>query len=478
MNPQPQRIVATQVARAEEREPDLLSEAAPSTDLSEVEQLNSGHGVARLRVLWEQRRTLARVTLWGLVLTTVMAFLLPHRFESRTQLMPPEQSSSGLASLMALAGGGTAGGSSLGAFAGDLFGMRTSGALFIGILGSRTVQDRLIDEFDLRHVYHVKRMEAARKDLEANTFIVEDRRSGIITITVTDGDPKRAAAIAAAYIGELDRLVAQLNTSTAHRERVFLEERLKSIKLDLDSAARDFSEFSSKNATIDIKDQAKSMVEAAAKLEGELIAVQSEREGLRQIYSDENVRVRALDARIAELQKSLAKIGGGAHESTISDKIQDYPDYPAYPSLRQLPLLGVTYAELYRRNKIQETLYDLFTQQYELAKVQEAKETPSVKVLDAPNVPEKKSFPPRLLIIFLGTILSFIFGAAWLLGNHAWEQTNSRNPAKSLLQDVYAGMKTDLRLVSRNGKRLRDMRDKILKFKSRSNNNGTNSDGE
>jgi capsule polysaccharide export protein KpsE/RkpR len=351
---------------------------------------------------------------------------------------------------------------SLGALAGDLLGMKTSGALFLGILSSRTVEDRIIAQFNLRAVYRVTRMEQARKQLEASTFMTEDRKSGIIAITVTDRDPQRATAMGKAYVDELDRLVVELNTSTAHRERVFLEQRLQTIKQDLDQAARDFSEFASKNAALDIKEQGKATMEAAAVLEGQLIAAQSEREGLRQIYSDENVRVRALGAKIAELQKSLDQIGGGTPDSAVSSKSAD----SAYPSLRKLPLLGVTYAELFRRSKVEETLYDVLTQQYEFAKVQEAKETPSVRVLDPPSVPEKKSFPPRLLIGLLGAVLSFAFGVVWLLAGDVWRETDSQNPAKAFLQDVYTGVKTDLRLVSSNGSRLGHLRDKILKFKS------------
>ena len=228
-------------------------------------------------------------------------------------------------------------------------------------------------------------------------------------------------------------------------------------------AARDFSEFASKNAAIDIKEQGKATMEAAAILEGQLIAAQSEREGLRQIYSDENVRVRSVGAKIAELQKRLDQIGGGAGGSPVSGKADDNT---AYPSLRKLPLLGVTYADLFRKTKVEETLYDVLTQQYEFAKVQEAKETPSVRVLDPPNLPDKKSYPPRLLILVLGAVLSFSFGIVWLLGSAVWRETDSQNPAKAFLRDVYTGVKTDIRLVSSNGSRLGQIRDKILKFKS------------
>src|SRR6202022_1287261 len=106
--------------------------------------------------------------------------------------------------------------------------------------------------------------------------------SGILTITVTDNDPNRAAAIAQAYVDELDRLVAQVSTSSARREREFLEERLKSVQADLEAAEKEFSQFASKNSAIDIKEQGRAMVGAAAALEGQLIAAKSELEGRRQ----------------------------------------------------------------------------------------------------------------------------------------------------------------------------------------------------
>jgi len=136
-----------------------------------------------------------------------------------------------------------------------------------------------------------------------------------------------------------------------------------------------------------------------------------------------------------------------------------------YPSIRKLPLLGVTYAELYRANKIQETVYELLTQQCELAKVQEAKETPSVKVLDDASLPEKKSFPPRLLIMLLGAFLSMVVGAVWVLGKAGWESLDPAHPGKLLAQDAYTTIKADLRLSPGNGTRLHQMRDRILWFK-------------
>jgi uncharacterized protein involved in exopolysaccharide biosynthesis len=439
-------------------------ELAGSTVLTDPERIN-GYGehdsrtaYTRLRLLLDRRFFLLRVAAYGLALATVLAFLIPFRYEARTQLMPPDnEMSSGLASMIAMS---ARSGSGLGLLAGDFLGLKTSGSLFIGILRSETVEDRIIEKFDLKAVYGVRRMQDARRQLEANTEISEDRKSGIIVIRVTDHSPQRVKDITESYVEELNRLVVELNTSAAHRERVFLEDRLKSVRQDLDASAKEFSRFASDNTAIDIKEQGKAMVEAAATLQGHLIAAQSELEGLRQIYADNNVRVRAVRARIAELQAKLNQMGGGdlSTDGTAGNN-------SLYPSIRKLPLLGVTYAELYRNNKIQETVFELLTQQCELAKVQEAKETPSVKVLDSAKLPERKSFPSRLLIMVLGGFLSLMMGAVWVLGKAGWDSLDPAHPGKLLAQDTYTTIKADLGLASGNGTRLHQMRDKILWFK-------------
>lgn len=405
--------------------------------------------LGKLRLLWRERQFVYRVTAMGLVLTTVLAFLIPKQYESTTRLMPPDnQSGTAMAMLAAMTSKMGAG---LGSTAGTLLGLKSSGEVFVGILQSRTVQDQLVNRLDLRKIYHVKLGEDARKRLASNSVISEDRKSGIITITVTDRDPRRAAAIGAGYVDELNRLVVELSTSGAHRERVFLEERLKTVQKDLQEAEKDFSQYASKNMAIDIKEQGKAMVAAAAVLQGQLIAAQSEEEGLRQIYTDNNVRVRSLRARIAELQQQLEKVGGkgeGPSRSDISSSDS------LYPSIKKLPLLGVTYADLYRRTKVQEAIFEALTQQFEFAKVEEVKEIPSVKEIDHADLPERKSFPPRMLIIIVGTMFSLAFANAWILTCARWHAMDSRNPSKMVIETVLREGRTHLMRVSQNGSHL------------------------
>jgi len=404
----------------------------------------------QLRVLWGGRRLFFRVGAIGFLVSTLIAFLIPKSYTSVAQLMPPDtQSSSGMAMMAALTARGGAG---LGSVAGDLLGLQSSGALFIGVLRSQTAQERLIQEFGLQKVYGKQLITDARAELDENTSISEDRKSGIISISVTDHDPKRAATIANGYVNELNALVAELSTSAAHRERVFLEERLKVAKRDLDDASNQLAQFSSKNNTLDIQTEGKAMLDAAGTVAGEMIAAQSELEGLRQIYTDNNPRVRALNARVGELRKQLEKLGGtSADAATTGDSSLAVSNDMPFPTIRSLPLLGAKYSDYYRRAKIQETVFELLTEQYELAKIEEAKETPSVKVLDPGQVPEKKSFPPRLLIMFLGTFLVFSISVVWVLGSKQWQAADPNDPRKVLAQEVAGALKARMPWASRNG---------------------------
>ena len=400
--------------------------------------------IARIARLWERRKLLGKLAAYGTLIALIIAFLIPSRFASTARLMPPDPpAGQGMAMLAGIVGKM---GATIGSLGSDLLGMTTSADLFAGVLQSRTVQNDLIAKFDLRHVYGERRWIDARKELSRRTDISIDRKSGILTIQVTDHDPKRAAALAQEYVAQLNKVVTLLNTSSAHREREFLEDRLGQVKTELEAAEKDFSQFASKNAAIDIKEQGKAMVEAAAILEGQFIAAQTELQGLRQIYTDQNIRVRATQARVDELRRQIAKMGGKAELDTASSK-----DGEPYPSIRQLPLLGVPYADLYRRTKVEETVFETLTQQYEIAKVQEAKEVPSVKVLDPPEIPEKKVFPPRILLACLGGVLAMVIGAGWIVGSDGWERMDPQDPGKLLVLHMARSVRPQLEYVVQQG---------------------------
>jgi len=238
--------------------------------------------------------------------------------------------------------------------------------------------------------------------------------------------------MASAYVDELNRLLAEVSTSTARRERIFVEQRLVTVQKDLEAAEKELSEFSSKTTVLDVKEQTKAMVESEAIMQAQLIAAESELQGLEQIYTASNVRVRSARARVDELRRQLHAVAGSetapaGNGNTVDD---------LYPTIRKLPILGVTWVDLYRRARIQEAVFELLTKQYELARIQEAKEIPTIKVVDFPDLPEKKSFPPRLLIIGLFAAGGILLAVAWIILSPRWQSLPPSDPGKRIVQDV------------------------------------------
>src|SRR5260370_5712629 len=147
-----------------------------------------------------------------------------------------------------------------------LVGRRTSSALFIDLLHSRTISDHIIDRFNLQHIYKKRYRIDTVKDLGRHTTVVDDKKSGVITITFSDTDPRRAQAITQAYLEELNSMMTHANPSSARREREFIEKRLVSVQAELQGAEKALSQVSSTNVTIDIKEQAHAMGDPSPKL--------------------------------------------------------------------------------------------------------------------------------------------------------------------------------------------------------------------
>jgi len=348
-----------------------------------TENAKSEWFVWALPLLWRSRRRLLIVAGAGCLLFCLVAFsFFPRQYQSVVRLMPPDaQSAMGFASMASalsgvppsVTGGGLA----------SLVNSRSPSAIFLAILASRTAQDDIINRFDLRKVYGCRTYGCARKTLSKRTSVDEDKKTGVVTVAVRDNDPARARELAGAYVDELNKLVVVMDTSSAHRERVFLEQQLQTVKQNLDSASVQLSHFSSSHATMDVQRQGSAMLDAATKLQGELIGAQSELSELQAAYSPEN----------------------------------------------------------YRSVRLNEAVYETLTKQYALAKVEEARGIPTVTVLDAPDLPEKRMFPVWLVMVVAGTVLSLIGGAAWIVGPELWRQLDSADSRKAALREMLAGFR-------------------------------------
>jgi uncharacterized protein involved in exopolysaccharide biosynthesis len=435
---------------AASREEIQMNDVETITTSSTPRPMAEANWVTNSTLLWEHRHLLARVIGIALIVSVLIAFLIPKQYESVARLMPPDQPNSGVAMLAAIAGHSMGSLGGLGSLAGNLLGGRSSDALFVDLLRSRTISDHLIDRFDLQKIYRKRYRIDTMKYLARHTAIVEDKKSGVITLTFTDTDPRRARAVAQAYLDELNSIVTRSNTSSARREREFIEKRLVNVQAELQDAEKALSNFSSTHTMLDVREQTHAMVDAAAKLQAELIVGQSELDSLNQIYGPENVRVRAAQARIASLRRELTRLSGSSAltpAETSTDSGQDGGNL--YPSLRQMPRLAVPYADLYRRVRIQETVFELLSQQYEIARVQEAKDTPVVSVIDPPLVAEKKSFPPRLLTILLLTTLATGITSAFILARYFWQQVSMTDQRRLLAEQIFDSLSMRVKRLAR-----------------------------
>ena len=408
---------------------ELLTQASdidsPGDD--EVGEALSIKATRFLRLCWAKRGIVFGILAIGILISIVSALLQPNLYTSTTTLMPPNNTSP-YSSIMNL----LTSSSPAASFGGEEFGMNSSGELYVSILDSRNVLDSLIARFDLLHHYRAHLMADARKSLEGRTKVTQDRKSGIISISVTDVNPVLASSIAQGYVIELNRVVTDNSTSSARRERIFLEGRVKDVKQELDDSSKELSQFSTKSGAIDIVSQEKSMVEAGLRLQGELAGGRSQLAALRQTYSEDNPRVRAAEARNAELQRQMDQMGGRHQQPESNAEVSK----SGYPSADELPALGLTYFDLERKMRVDEALWEALTKQYEVAKVEEAEQIPTLRVLDAANVPERKSGPSRRLIVLTGALLSFLAALIAVFALSFWKEMDPEDEPKKLIAEV------------------------------------------
>lgn len=335
-------------------------------------------------VLWAKRKNIMRGMVCGAAVTTIVAIWMPDRFESNVRIMVPNDPE--IAPTADLATGNPA-------------------SLVVRILRSRRIQDQLIDQFDLKKAYGVYLMEDARLNLAKNTAIKTENKSSFIDIEVTDHNAQRAKAISTAYVEELNRGLTELDTSLAHRERMFLEQMILASRISLDSATKEFSEFSAKNDIVDFEMQRDATIKSDSLLNAKWIAAKAELESLKEIYTSANPRVQETAGHVLGLRPNL-KSNLGTSDGLVSSG-------SFHSSIGQLSMQQPAYADLLRRKDTEESRYEELTMAVERAKFYEARNTPRIQVLDEASSPEKHSFSPRYLIIPFGILLSGLVGSCW-----------------------------------------------------------------
>ena len=374
-----------------------------------------------LQVILKRKKLIAQIVAGAMVLSVIYSLLLPKMYTAQARILPPTESGSSISGLLSQTGG------AFGGLAGSLIGAKSSSDLHVGILKSRTIADALIDKFDLKKLYKTKYLSDIYKILDSQTKIDVSRKDQIISVSVKDRDPQRAADMANFYIEMLDKIKCTVNITEGQRKRIFLENRLKKVQEDLAKAETALKEFQEKYKLIAIEGQAKVAIESAAKIKAEIVSAQTALEVLKQFGTEKQNEAVMLKSKIAELQRQLDKIETGQPSNIIAKQpsseqppniiakqpSSDQDTSTMFIPFDELPALGMQLLGLMREAKIQEKVFELMTTQYELAKIEEAKDVNTIQILDKAVAPDKKSSPKRSSIVILSTFMSFfmaVFG--------------------------------------------------------------------
>jgi uncharacterized protein involved in exopolysaccharide biosynthesis len=341
-----------------------------------------------LLVVVKHKRMIIRFTLAVAVLTAVYSLSLPNIYTSEA-LIFPSQEDKGLASAMLAQLGGLAG------LAGGSLGGKTLEELYVTMLKSEAIKDPIIDRFGLMKRFKAIYRADAYRRLDANAKVSAGKKDGVITISVSDRDPRWAAAVADAYVRELGSLTVRLNVTGAGKNRLFLENRLGGAKSDLARAEDALKAFQTKNKALDVPEQAKATIGGVAQLRAQLALHEVQLATLRRQFTDASQEVKNAKASIDNMKAQINQLEGQGGGSI--------------PSIGSVPDLGQEYIRLMREFKVQETIVELLTKQYELAKINETKDISPFQVIQSPKVPERKSKPKRSIMVILATLTAFFF---------------------------------------------------------------------
>lgn len=340
-----------------------------------------------LHVLVKRKMLIIKTCGFCLVASVIYSLTLPNMYAATAKILPPQkESGGGISALLGQAGGGLAS-----IAAGGLSG---GSDLYIGILKSRSVNDAVIERLGLLKVYRENSFEGARKKLGYAVTLLAGK-DGIISITAEDRDPERSAALANTLVDELDKATVRLNLSKAGTERAFLERRLQLVGKDLKAAEDDLKAFAQNNKVVQVDAQAKASIEGVARLKAELASKQVQLAVLRSKQTEESPAVKTLVAATAKLEQEISALAG---RNGVSAGI---------PSVGSVPGLGLEYSRKVRELKTQEAIFEQLTKQYEMAKLNEARDSSSLQILDTAVPPVRKSKPSRALIVSLATVAAF-----------------------------------------------------------------------
>ena len=339
------------------------------------------------------------------LLATLIVFLLPSRYTAVTVLMPPSQNSASTAILAQL---GSASG--LAATAGASLGIKNPEDMYVDLMRSRTVEEAVIHRFNMQEKYHVEKLSEARRALEKHVSIAYNTKDGFISISATDPDPRIASDIANGYLDEFRNKSAQLALTEAGQRRKFFEEQLRDETDKLTDAENALKSTEQSTGVLELGSQTRALGESAATIRAQLDARQVELQSMHAYATDQNPEVARVQEQIAALKQQLARLNG-------SDQ-----DQGLIVPKGKVPEAGLEYMRRMRDVKYHETVSELLARQYEVAKIDEARQGAIIQVVDPAAPPDSRSFPKRSLTVAVVFVLSLILACLYCVGVDGWKR--------------------------------------------------------
>lgn len=367
-----------------------------------AELYNSNSFVSYLQVVSRRSKQIMLITFLAALISAGITLCIPNIYTAKSMILPPQEDRSTANALLSQFGG-------LIGMAGGVSGTQSAGELYVTMLTSDTVKDPIVDRFNLMEAYGAKYRGDAFRALAGATSVSLGRKDGVITVSVSNRNPKRAAEIANAYVEELGQLTASLSVSGAERNRAFLESRLAEAKASLVSAEEALRKFQLKNKTFEVPHQTEATIRGVAEMKAALVMKEVELSTALRIFTESNQKVKNLRAAIANLKSQISTYESGTGGGAI-------------PALGSVPQLGQDYVRLMRDFKTQEALVELLTKQYEVTKLNVAKDFSQFQVIQVARTPERKSGPQRLKIVVLVTVTTLLLKLFYVFVQDYWNR--------------------------------------------------------
>jgi tyrosine-protein kinase Etk/Wzc len=400
-------------------EQDIYHPTSTASDNESFSPLREGPAsrsrIQTLTQLLLRKWLILRVTLVSMGLGLILAFVLPVRYTATTKIMPPKQSQSTAAMIMNEFGLGMG---SLADSAGTGLGLKDPNAIYVGLLKSRPVADKLIERYQLMKVYGSKDMTKAREKLEKFTDI-ESEKSTLISISVTDRDQARAASMANAYTEILRELTKSVSVTEASRNRLFFEQELKDAKENLVAAEVAFQQVQQTKGLVHLDAQAEVIIGSLAAVRADIAQKQVELQALKSFSTEQNPDVQIAERELSAMQAQADQLAQHSASTGFSDL-----------SLKDVPKAGLDYLRAAREVQYRQTLFDFLLKQYEAARIDEAKEGAIIEVAEPAIEPDEKSSPKRLVILILFTFLG-LFSGYFYVRWRQWYESEMADPDRA-----------------------------------------------